>query len=92
MRTQIASSTTSTGRRFTASRHTGARRPRRNDEPMMPPGSLVWWRSGLYKVESVEFQGQSWSAVLVRPTDYGQSGIRCWFAPCAQLELESRCD
>lgn len=60
----------------------------RADRPPIMPGTLVWWRSGLYKVETLEFQAGGWTAVLVRPRDFGSSGTHCWFAPVETLTVD----
>jgi len=64
------------------------REVRRFDEPTISAGSLVWWKSGLYRVEQVEFQAEGWVAVIVRPGDFATSGAKCWFAACHELQLE----
>lgn len=61
-------------------------RPRRYDEPTLARGAVVSWNGERFRIESFEFQGERWNAVLVREDDYGISGAPCWFAPCSVLE------
>jgi hypothetical protein len=62
-----------------------AANPLRRDRPSLPAGTQVWWNSGVYRVDSVEFQGQRWCAVLLREADWGQAQARAWFAPVSEL-------
>lgn len=59
--------------------------PVRRDQPGLCRGTQVWWNSAVYRVDSLEFQGQQWCAVLVREADWGEPQARAWFAPVAQL-------
>ncbi|MFT4702393.1 MAG: hypothetical protein ACI81R_000077 [Bradymonadia bacterium] len=62
--------------------------PRRLDRPPIGPGASVWWQSRLYRVDSVEFQGLGWSAVLVHNLDWGAAEARAWFAPVSELTVD----
>lgn len=59
--------------------------PVRRDQPLLGRGAQVWWNSSVYRVDSLEFQGQQWCAVLVRDADWGHAQARAWFAPVSQL-------
>lgn len=59
--------------------------PLRRDQPRYAHGDRVWWKSKVYVVDSLEFQGERWCAVLVRLEDWGADETRAWFAPCAEL-------
>lgn len=59
--------------------------PLRKDHPAFGHGDPVWWKSKVYVVDSVEFQGERWCAVLVRREDWGSDEARAWFAPCSEL-------
>jgi hypothetical protein len=62
-----------------------AANPVRRDRPALANGAQVWWSSAVYRVDSVEFQGERWCAVLLRDADWGQPQARAWFAPVSEL-------
>lgn len=68
-------------------RHRRAQRSR-IDRPDLRPGNSVWWKAGLFEVESVEQHGEKWIAVLVRPGDVGKKEVYCTFAPASELQYE----
>ncbi|MFT6399335.1 MAG: hypothetical protein ACJAYU_004100 [Bradymonadia bacterium] len=68
-------------------RHRSVKRSRL-DRPDLRPGNSVWWKAGLFEVESVELQGLKWIAVLVRPGDIGKLEVCCTFAPASELQYE----
>lgn len=60
----------------------------RLDRPDLRRGNMVWWKAGLYEVESVEQHGERWIAVLVKPGDVGKLEVCCWFAGVSELQAE----
>lgn len=68
-------------------RHRSVRRSRL-DRPDLRPGNSVWWKSGLFAVESVELHGEKWIAILVRPGEVGSREVECVFAPVTELQYE----
>ncbi len=68
-------------------RHRSVKRSRL-DRPDLRPGNSVWWKAGLFEVESVELHGEKWIAILVRPGGVGKKEVCCRFAPVAELQYE----
>ncbi len=42
----------------------------------------------MYKVERLELQAQNWYAILVRPAEFGEVGVPCWFAPAHEIQVD----
>ena len=68
-------------------RHRSVRRSRL-DRPDLRLGNSVWWKSGLFAIDSVELQGGKWMAILVRPGEVTSSEVECVFAPVSELQYE----
>ncbi len=60
----------------------------RYGRPDMRYGDRVWFREEMFYIESIELHGETWTAAVVRPREFGGAECRCTFVPCARLEVD----